>query len=158
MKKVFIGFIIGLGSLKVVGSIISLFIGPYIKEAFAETLSEILGPEYFESLSTAITVSDVISTLTSIAITSLFVILAVKNIVDNDKHTGIGVCLLIFSTIVGGILYFIYFGNLDKEQKNQVETNTEVKYCSNCGFKLPSDAVFCPNCCNRVKEEEKTEE
>lgn len=154
MKKVYIGFIIGLGVITVIGAIVSLFSMGEIRQY----LMDILGPEYFDEAATVVTASDVVSTITSIAITSLFVTLACLNIAKDEKHTAVGVCLLLFSNLISGILYFIYFSKASSKVEKHESNSSGVNFCPNCGGKLDSDVIFCPHCGRKIDENSSLDE
>lgn len=140
MKKVAIVFII----LGVVGVVLSNI---YTAQLTNELLAAMDMPAQDESV-------NIFSIVLAGALASLFAILGIVNLIKDKKSIGIGVCLIIFTGVVGGILYLVYFGTKDQNKTEPAieENNEGANFCPHCGAKLPKDSEFCPECGKKIEE------
>ena len=90
---------------------------------------------------------------TCAALALLFGILGIISLNNDKKSIPIGVCLIIFNGIVGGILYLVYFHNKEEEDKKALNTDNNYagRYCPQCGAKVDDDSTFCSNCGSKLE-------
>ena len=87
---------------------------------------------------------------------------AISSIDTNEKSVGMGVADLLFSSLVGGILYLCW-----NPEKSTYSNTSNSRYCPICGQEIFKDSphTYCANCrkklndlsISRIKESEKWE-
>lgn len=95
--------------------------------------------------------TSLVSCIFSSLLAILFALLGINSLQKDKKSIGIGVCLILFSGLIGGILYLVYFSKSNQETSSK-PSQENVHYCPHCGAKIEGDAEFCPMCGKNINE------